>query len=31
MKLENIEKARILISQRNTLKDIVDKSEKWFA
>lgn len=29
MKLENVEKARILISQRDTLKDVIDKAERW--
>ena len=29
MNLENIEEARILIAQRSTLLNVVDKSEKW--
>ena len=29
MKLENIEKARVLIAQRNKLIDVLEKSEGW--
>ena len=29
MKLDNIEEARILIAQRNTLLDLLDKNDKW--
>ena len=29
MKIENIEKARILISHRDTLLDVLDKADKW--
>jgi len=29
MKLENIETARLLISQRVTLKNVIDKAERW--
>ena len=29
MKLENIEEARILIAQRNTLLEVIDKADRW--